>query len=169
MALDARSIYVTALKNTHALELQALQIMERQVDRLRNYPEMEAALRRHIGETHGQRDRLDEALSALGESPSALKEGFLGFVGNMMALGHAPAQDEILKNSFANHAFENFEIAAYTSLLTIAEAANQGAHRTAFEQSLKEEQGMAAKVAELIQPTTRRYLELSLAGEKADR
>lgn len=78
MALDERSIYVTALKNTQALELQALQIMERQVDRLRNYPEMAAALHRHIGETHDQRDRLDEALSALGESPSAVKERFLG-------------------------------------------------------------------------------------------
>ena len=43
MALDPRSIYVTALKNTHALELQALQIMERQVERLQRYPEMEAA------------------------------------------------------------------------------------------------------------------------------
>ena len=76
---------------------------------------MEAALRRHIEETHGQRDRLEEALTSLGDGPPALKEDFLGFVGDMMALGHTPAQDEILKNTFANHAFENFEIAAYTS------------------------------------------------------
>jgi hypothetical protein len=40
----------------------------------------------------------------------------------MAALDHAVAGDEILKNSFANFAFENFEIAAYKSLLTIAEA-----------------------------------------------
>jgi len=59
MTLDTRSIYVTALKNTHALEMQALQIMERQVERLERYPEMDAALRRHIEETHGQRDRLE--------------------------------------------------------------------------------------------------------------
>ncbi|WP_336488804.1 ferritin-like domain-containing protein [Methylobacterium nigriterrae] len=169
MALDTRSIYITALKNTHALEMQALQIMERQVERLQRYPEMETALRRHIEETHGQRDRLEEALTSLGDGPSALKEGFLGFVGNMMALGHTPAQDEILKNTFANHAFENFEIAAYTSLLTIAEAAGQGGHLAGFRQSLQEEQSMAAKVAELIQPTTVRYLELSASGEKADR
>ena len=53
--------------------------------------------------------------------------------------------------------------------LTIAEAAGQGAHLTGFQQSLREEQGMAQKVAELIQPTTLRYIELSAAGEKADR
>ncbi|GBU16582.1 MULTISPECIES: ferritin-like domain-containing protein [Methylobacterium] len=169
MTLDARTIYVTALKNTHAVEMQALQIMERQVERLERYPEMEAALRQHIQETHGQRDRLEAALGSLAESPSTIKEGFLGFVGNMMALGHTPAQDEILKNTYANHAFENFEIAAYTSLLTIAEAAGQGAHVGGFQQSLREEQAMAERVAGLIQPTTQRYLQLSLADEKADR
>lgn len=40
MTMDAREIYVTALKNTHAVEMQALQIMERQVERLERYPEM---------------------------------------------------------------------------------------------------------------------------------
>lgn len=142
---------------------------QRQIERLKNYPEMEQALRRHVEETHGQRHRLEEALQSLGDSPSTIKEGFLGFVGNMMALGHAPAQDEILKNTFANHAFENFEIAAYESLLVIAEAAGQGSHTTAFQQSLKEEQGMAQKVRDLVGPTTRRYIELTTAGEKADR
>ncbi|SDA11124.1 Ferritin-like metal-binding protein YciE [Methylobacterium sp. UNC378MF] len=169
MTIDAREIYVTALKNTHAVEMQALQIMERQVERLERYPEMEQALRRHIEETHGQRQRLEEALQSLGDSPSALKEGFLGFVGNMMALGHTPAQDEILKNTYANHAFENFEIAAYESLLTIGDAVGQQGHRTDFEQSLKEEQAMAEAVRKLIRPTTERYLSLTLSGAKADR
>lgn len=169
MPSDARDIYVTALKNTHALEMQALQIMERQVERLKNYPEMEDALRRHIQETHGQRDRLEEALQALGDGPSTIKEGILGFVGNVMALGHTPAQDEILKNTYANHAFENFEIAAYQSLLTIGDAAGQGASLTGFRQSLREEEAMAQRVRELIDPTTRRYVELTLSGERADR
>ena len=167
MTIDAREIYVTALKNTHALELQALQIMERQVERLENYPEMAAALRAHIAETHGQRDRLEEALASLAESPSALKEGFLGFVGNMMALAHVPAQDEVLKNAFANQAFENFQIAAYRSLLTIGEAAGQNAHATAFTQSLREEETMAKTVADLVVPTTQRYLTLTLSGGTA--
>ncbi len=34
--------------------------------------------------------------------------------GSMAAIGHSMADDEILKNSFANFAFENFEIAAIT-------------------------------------------------------
>ena len=169
MALDTRAIYITALKNTHALEMQALQIMERQIERLERYPEMADALRRHVEETHGQRQRLEEALGSLSESPSTIKEGILGFVGNMMALGHTPAQDEILKNTYANHAFENFEIAAYQSLLAIGDAAGQGASLTGFRQSLQEEEAMAQRVRSLIDPTTRRYVELTLAGERADR
>jgi len=44
---STRSLYAVALRNTHALEMQALQIMERQVERIQNYPEMETILRRH--------------------------------------------------------------------------------------------------------------------------
>jgi ferritin-like metal-binding protein YciE len=169
MSTSAKEIYVTALKNTHAVETQALQIMERQVERLERYPEMTDALRKHIDETHGQRRRLEEALHSLDETPSAIKEGFLGFVGNMMALGHTPAQDEILKNTYANHAFENFEIAAYTSLLAIGDAAGLSAHRAGLTQSLDEEKAMAQRVHDLIVPTTQRYVQLTASGEKADR
>lgn len=167
MALDTRSIYVSSLQSTHGLEMMALQIMQRQVERLEHYPEMEAALRRHIAETHGQRDRLEDALAAMDAKPSTVKEGVLGMIGNVMALGHVPAQDEILKNAFANQAFENFEIAAYTSLLTIAEAAGQSAYVSAFRASLAEEQAMARTVADLVAPTTQRYIALSTAGETA--
>ncbi len=87
----------------------------------------------------------------------------------MMALGHTPAQDEILKNTYANHAFENFEIAAYTSLLAIGDAAGLSAHRAGLTQSLDEEKAMAQRVHDLIVPTTQRYVQLTASGEKADR
>ena len=165
----ARTIYVSALRNTHALEEQALQIMERQVERLENYPEMAAMLRAHIEETHGQRRRLEEALSSLGEGPSTVKEAVLGFVGNVMALGHAPAQDEILKNTFANHAFENYEIAAYKSLIAIAEHSGHAGSVTGFRQSLQEEERMARAIYEQVEAVTRRYMTLTEQGGQASR
>jgi ferritin-like metal-binding protein YciE len=36
---------------------------------------------------------------------------------DLAVIGHTIMPDEILKNHFANHAFENFEIASYTSLI----------------------------------------------------
>ncbi|MDT4828752.1 hypothetical protein FQZ97_621490 [compost metagenome] len=51
----------------------------------------------------------------------------LPFTGAMTATGHTMAVYEIPKNSFANFAFENLEVAAYKSLLTVAEAGGSGA------------------------------------------
>lgn len=45
----------------------------------------------------------------------------LSISGSMAALGHTVAGNEILKNSFANFACENFEVAAYKSSITVAE------------------------------------------------
>jgi ferritin-like metal-binding protein YciE len=164
-----QSIFVTALRNTHALETEALQIMNRQVERLERYPEMEQKLRQHIRETEDQQRRIEEALHSLGEDRSLLKEAVMGFMGNLAALAHTPAGDEILKNTFANHAFENYEIAAYKSLITITEAAGQSRFVTGFQQSLREEESMARFIYENVEAITRKYLTLEAQGAKADR
>jgi len=162
MANDTiQTTYITALKNTHAMEQQALQIMNRQVERIESYPEMAKLLKDHIKETEVQRTRLESALEAVGEDPSTIKEAVMGFVGNVMAMGHIPADDEILKNGLANHAFENYEIAAYTTLITIAEEAGQQKFVKDFQKSLAEEKAMAENVHDLIKPTTQRYLKLA--------
>ena len=164
----AHGIFITGLRNAHALEKQALQIMNRQVERLQNYPEMEAALRRHIAETEQQRARLEEVLGSYDTSTSSVKEGVLGFVGNLMAMGHTPAQDEVLKDTFANQAFENYEIATYKSLITMAEAAGH-TNLTPFEQTLREEERMASEVAGMVEAITRKYLTLTASDAKASR
>jgi ferritin-like metal-binding protein YciE len=161
-----RDLFVTGLRNAHALEMQALQIMNRQVERLENYPEVEQALRKHIQETEGQRQRIDEILNQLAESPSTIKEAAMGFMGNMAAIAHAPADDEIIKNMLANHGFENYEIAAYKSLLIMAEASSF-TNVTGLQQSLREEQAMAQSVADMIEPVTRKYIQLSVQDTKA--
>ena len=78
----------------------------------------------------------------------------MGLMGSMAALAHMPAQDEILKNAFANSAVEAYEIAAYTSLLTIAEAAGDHASIPAFRQSLAEEEAMAARIRSMADAIT---------------
>ncbi len=158
----ARSLYITALRNTHGLEEQSLQAMERQVERLEHYPELERALRRHIAETKQQRERIDAALASMDESASAVKEAVMGFVGNLAAAAHMPAQDEILKNIFVNQGLENYEIAAYKSLLVFAEAAGDTKSLASFKQSLNEEEAMASEINAMIDPITRRYLSLTL-------
>jgi ferritin-like metal-binding protein YciE len=126
-----------------------------------------ARLEQHISETEGQIGRLEEILSALNEDHSTLKDVALSFSGSMAALGHTMAGDEILKNSFANFAFENFEIAAYKSLLTIAEAGGYGAAMTGLQANLSEEKAMAEWLDNNLAALTTKFLSLREAGEKA--
>ena len=163
----SRSLFITGLRNAHAMEREALSIMQPQVKRIENYPEVARRLEQHIRETEAQIGRLDEILKGLGESSSTVKDAALSIMGTMAAAGHAMAGDEILKNSFANYAFENFEIAAYNSLIVMAEEVGLGGSVDLLRRNLGEEEAMASWLEENLATTTRRFLQLSEAGSTA--
>ena len=165
----AMDTYISGLKNAHALEKQAIQLMERQVERIESYPEIEQLLRGHIRETEVQIQRLDEILHSFGEDRSLLKDLATQISGNLAAIGHSIMPDEVLKNHFANHAFENFEIASYTSLIAMAEATGNSGHVPTLRQTLTEEERMAAWIRENTPAISLKYLQLSEQGEKSDR
>ncbi len=163
----ARSIFVVGLRDAHAVEHQALALMDRQLDRLKSYPEVEARMREHRIETEHQIERLDHILEKLGESNSAVKDAALTLSGNAAALAHTIAGDEILKNSFANFAFENFEAASYKSLITVAEYGSFTSAIPLLQETLDEELAMARFCDEVLPRVTRRFLELRETGETA--
>lgn len=164
---ETRSIFVTGLRNAHAMENQALSIMKPQLARIETYPEVAAQLDKHIRETEGQIRRLEDVLHQLGEDHSTLKDLALSFSGTMAAMGHSIAGDEILKNSFANFAFENFEIAAYKSLRTIAELGGFPSAISAIDANLAEEQAMASWLDANIRAVTMKFASLREAGQTA--
>src|SRR3978361_2005564 len=154
----AREIYVTGLRNQHAIENQAIELLERQIGRLENYPEMADRMRQHLEESKQQAARNEELLAGLNTSHSTLKDMGTSLMGNVAALGHAPASDEVVKNTLANFAFEHYEIASYQGLLVVAEAAGQQASTSLLQQSLKEEQAMAQWIDGNLKPTMLRYI-----------
>lgn len=162
-----QELFVTGLKNAHAVEKQALSIMTPQATRIENYPEVADRLRLHIEETNGQIARLDEILAEFDSSGSALKDMGLSMSGSMAALAHTVAGDEIVKNSFANYAFEHFEIAAYKSLLVMAEDGGFAKAMPLLKQSLGEEEAMARWIDEHLPVVTRRYATLYAEGGSA--
>lgn len=163
----ALDIYLTGLRNQHAVENQAIELLQRQVERLENYPEMERRMRLHIEESRQQAQRLEELLGQHDSSRSGFKDTMASLMGNMAAIAHTAAQDEVMKNTFANYAFEHFEIAAYNSLIALAEHVGQGAAMSALQQSLREELAMAKWIDENLAATTLRYAQLASAGAKA--
>lgn len=168
-AREIRSEFITGLVNAHALEKEAMVLMERQISRLEHYPELSQRLREHLAETHRQEDRLDELLDRFDESRSVFKDMMMQIGANVGAVAHAMADDEILKNTFASHAFENFEIAAYSSLITMAKVGGFEEAVPLLRESLAEEERMAEWLRSQVEPITRRYLELKGTAETAGR
>ncbi|NTS64916.1 DUF892 family protein [Sphingomonas sp. HHU CXW] len=67
--------------------------------------------------------------ATFGETQSSLKDIGLSLSGNLAAIAHVLALDEILKNTFAKFAFKNCEAASYRSLITLADAAASARRR----------------------------------------
>jgi len=83
----------------------------------------------------------------------------------MAAAAHTMAGDEIIKNSLANFAFENFEIATYKSLITLAEATGHSQSVALLQASLLEEQSMADWLDSNLKAVTLKFLSLEEAGQ----
>lgn len=167
MASSIQDIYITGLRNAHALEVQADQLLSRQVERIENYPAMRQRLQQHIEETRRQAKRLEQILQAHGTSESTLKDIATGLMGNMAAMAHAPMQDEILKNSFANYAFEHFEIASYKALIDLAQMAGDQKAVPLLQETLQEEIAMAEWAGQHLPEVVRTYVQLETQGKQS--
>jgi len=130
----------------------------RQGERLRAYPEVCARIDGHLEETGRQLQRLEQCLGSMHQERSRLKDAGMALFGNLLAGTHALAGDEIIKSSFADYAFEHYEIAAYKSLLVLADHLGLPAAQSALQQSLDEEEKMAAWILEHLQNLTLEYL-----------
>ena len=164
---ELHELYHTGLRNMHALEMTAIELTQRQTERLENYPEMKAKLQEHHAESEEQARRLDNILNRHGTASSGMKNTVTAVMGNVAAALHGPAPDEVLKNTFANFAFEHQEIAAYTSLIAMAETLGDSAAIPLLQQSLAEEEHMAAWIKGQIVPTTQRFMQRTRAGQRA--
>lgn len=87
--------------------------------------------------------------------------------GSVAALSHSLSPDEIMKNSLANFAFENFEVATYKALITMVKAAGFEAAVPMLQESLKEELAMVAFPDETMLIVIRKFLALRSQGKQA--
>jgi ferritin-like metal-binding protein YciE len=169
MATSKRDTLIVGLRNAYALEGQALSTMENVHSRLENYPELKAGVAKHIEETKQQQQLVEQCLSRFGEEPSTLKEAALKLAGNLQAMVHGVASDEVLKNLFALYAFEHFEIASYKSLIAMAQDCGETEVAQTCSQILSQEQATAQKLEALIEPISRTYLQREAADQTASR
>ena len=150
----ARAAFVLELRNAHAMERQSQELMKWQSVRLADYPDIEQRIRTHMAETDEQLRRLEQCLESLNERPSILKDTALSLLGNLTATSNAMGEDEILKNMFSNYAFEHYELAAYKSLVRMAQELGLEEAKSLLVVSRGEEQRMAAWIDRRIENVT---------------
>lgn len=146
------------LRDAHAMEEQAEQMLKSQAGRIENYPELKARIEQHIRETQSQRERISACLQARGADRSGMKDLVGKTTAMMQALGGVFAGDEVVKGALASYTFEHMEIASYRILAAAATAA--GDHETArtCNEICREEEAMASWLAENMTSVTETYL-----------
>jgi ferritin-like metal-binding protein YciE len=157
------------LRDAHAMELQAIKVMQTQVSRLEHYPELTSRLEQHIEETRGQAARLEECLKAHDADTSIVKDSAAQFAALMQGLGGVFVGDEVVKGAMVCHAFEQFEIGAYKILAAAAREAGDERTAGACEDILREEEAMADWLYDHLPEITARFLERKHANLEAKR
>jgi len=146
------------LRDAHAMEQQAEQMLKAQSSRLEHYPQLKARIDQHIEETLDQQKLIDECLQRLGGEASTMKD--LG--GKLMAFGQAVGgsmmSDEVIKGAMSGYVFENMEIASYTVLIAAAQAAGDTQTQKVCEKILPQEVAMADWLLKHLPQLTEAFL-----------
>ena len=155
------------LRDAYAMEKQAIEILEKQANRLEHYPELRAKVRSHLEETHRHAERVERCLHQLGTETSGVKTALGKMIGTAQQLSGLFASDEVLKSGIADYAFEHYEIASYKILIAAADQAGEPQVGRMLEENLREEEAMAAWLAGHLPEVTRQFLHLEAAGQTA--
>lgn len=159
MANDREEMLMTWLRDAHAMEEQAEQMLSSTAERIEHYPSFKQKLEAHLRETQRQRDVIRGCIERRGGDTSTIKD----LAGKMMAMGQGLSglfvADEVVKAAMASYTFEHFEIASYRSLIAAAEAVGDAETARVCREILVEEEAMAAWMADELPAITAQYLQ----------
>jgi len=168
MATDTVSksekLLIVWLRDAHAMEKQAEQVLSTTASRIENYPELKAQLERHLEQTRRQADLIHGCLKRHDGGTSTLKDTAARMVGFTQALSGLFVGDEIVKASMGSYVFEEMEIAAYKILMAAAEECGDQETKRVCESILREEEEMARWLDERLPLLTRQYLSRAEQG-----
>ena len=142
------------LRDAYAMELCAIEILEKQIKLLKDYPSALTQLKEHLVETRWQAREIARCLGLIDSKPSGVKDAVAKFTGNLFAIVNTTARDEALKFFIANVAFENMEAACYRSLAVAAEEYGYPEIKKSCLKILRQEEGMAAWCKEHLELAT---------------
>jgi ferritin-like metal-binding protein YciE len=146
------------LRDAHAMEEQAEQILSTQAKRLENYPELRKRVEHHLQQTRRQAERVQGCIERQGSSKSVVKD----MAGKLVAVGQGLSGlfvgDEVVKASLADYTFENMEIASYKIIIAAAEEVGDTETKRVCQEILHEEEAMASWLEQNLPSLTAQYL-----------
>jgi ferritin-like metal-binding protein YciE len=136
---------VAWLDDAHAMESGLIPILQNHAGHFsESNPKAARRLERHIVETQGHVQRLQECLRLLNAAPSTLKSTFSSLMGSVEGPSTALFRDQLVKDVLTDHASEQFEVGCYTALVSAATELGYSEVARLCEENLEEDRAMAA-------------------------
>jgi ferritin-like metal-binding protein YciE len=145
-AEDVRKDVIKYLRDAHALEAQALQLLETG-PRIAGVDALADAFRDHLEETREHQRLVDERLAELGSRPARFQAGALRVGAVNLGTFFMAQPDTPAKLAGFAYAFEALEVGAYELLRRTARRAGDEATAALAERILVDEQRAAERVA----------------------
>lgn len=137
-----KDVYLHWLNDAYAMEKHVEEVLEDQVNRSKDFPDIQGRIQQHLDLTRSQADRVKTCIERNGGSVSALKTGMANLMGSVMGAGTGMAKDTLIKDVLADIATENFEMASYAALINAARAVGDLETARVCEEIFHEEEGM---------------------------
>ena len=97
MSETVMEIYLTGLRNQHAVETQAIGTIQNELPRMKAYPELHAKMEADKERSTIQAGRLDDLLAKHGTKKSLAKEAVTGAVATVAGFAHVGSSDDVVK------------------------------------------------------------------------
>lgn len=131
------------IHDAYAMENQIIEVLQKQVDRAKDVPQIQAKIQQHLDQTRQHRARMEQCLQTYGEQPSAMKGAMSSMMGNMAGMMGGARGDTLAKDARDDYVTEHLEIAAYELLMATAQAFGDQETVRACELNLRDEVAMA--------------------------
>ena len=152
------------LKNAYAMENAQVTVLEKHAKDAEDYTEVHDKIAEHAEQTKQHAETVRRCVQELGDDVSKVKSTMGQAGATFQNLGGSMSEDKLVKDTIADFAAENLEIASYNSIITAANELGEQRVVQACQKILEQEKAMANWLAQEVPVATREYLREQAEG-----
>lgn len=141
--MNENELLISWLNDAYGMENSLIETLEEHEKAAAQYPKIQAKIQEHLNLTKGHAEKIQALIGQLNGDVSALKKIGAIVMGNIQGIAGRVFDDAIVKNSIAEFAAENFEIASYSAIIALAESFGENNVADVCQGILADEQEMA--------------------------